>query len=84
LSRAEAVNRLNAAAIAYGMLNGVDGLSAHPQLRRVTVQTPSGAVALPAPPARVAGAEAALRPVPALGEHSDELRREFADPSQRS
>ena len=84
LSREEAVNRLNAAAIAYGMLNGVDGLSAHPQLRRVMVETPSGPVALPAPPAQVVGGEVALRPVPALGEHSDRLRREFAGPSQGS
>jgi crotonobetainyl-CoA:carnitine CoA-transferase CaiB-like acyl-CoA transferase len=78
LERAEAVRRLNAAAIAYGMLNGVDGLSNHPQLRRATIETPSGPVHLPAPPAQVNGAEPNLGAVPAIGEHSEKLRREFA------
>ena len=78
LTRDEAVHRLNAAAIAFGMLNGVDGLSAHPQLRRMTIDTPSGPVALPAPPAQVKGQASRLGPVPALGEHSAKLRREFS------
>jgi crotonobetainyl-CoA:carnitine CoA-transferase CaiB-like acyl-CoA transferase len=78
LTREEAVRRLNAGAIAYGMLNGVDGLSAHPQLRRVSIDTPSGPVQVPAPPARILDEETALRSVPALGEHSERLRREFA------
>ncbi len=78
LERAEAVRRLNAAAIAYGMLNGVDGLSNHPQLRRATIETPSGPVHLPAPPAQVNRAEPNLGAVPAIGEHSEKLRREFA------
>lgn len=78
LARDNAVERLNGAAIAYGMLNGVDGLSAHPQLRRMTIQTPTGPVHLPAPPAQTDGETPALRPVPALGEHSGTLRREFA------
>lgn len=78
LTRQAAVGRLNGAAIAYGMLNGVDGLSVHPQLRRVTIQTPSGPVQLPAPAAQIADDEATLGPVPALGEHSEKLRREFA------
>jgi crotonobetainyl-CoA:carnitine CoA-transferase CaiB-like acyl-CoA transferase len=78
LERAEAVRRLNAAAIAYGMLNGVDGLSNHPQLRRAIIDTPSGPVHLPAPPAQVNGANPNLGAVPAIGEHSEKLRREFA------
>ena len=78
LTRDEAVRRLSGAAIAYGMLNGVDGLSAHPQLRRTVIETPSGPVALPAPPAQVTGETSRLGRVPALGEHSEKLRREFA------
>ena len=74
----EALRRLKDAAIAYGLLNDVAGFSAHPQLRRVTVATPSGPVNLPAPPAQTAGEQPRLGTVPALGEHSDALRREFA------
>ena len=78
LTRQAAVARLNRAAIAFGMLNGVEDLSVHPQLRRVTIQTPSGPVRLPAPAARTADDGTTLGPVPALGEHSEKLRREFA------
>lgn len=37
--------------IAFARVNDMAGLSAHPHLRRVTVATPAGPVALPAPPA---------------------------------
>jgi crotonobetainyl-CoA:carnitine CoA-transferase CaiB-like acyl-CoA transferase len=47
-------------------------------LRRATIQTATGPVQLPAPPAQVAGETASLNPVPALGEHTEKLRREFA------
>ncbi len=47
----ELITRLDGAGIAYGRLNGVEGLAGHPQLRRVTVDTPSGPVDLVAPPA---------------------------------
>jgi len=70
--------RLLAAGIAFGRVNGIDGLSAHGDLRRVEVATPSGPVRLPAPPARVAGEEVALGPVPAVGQHSAGLRKEFS------
>lgn len=78
LTRAAALERLNGAAIAYGMLNGVDGLSVHPQLRRVTVQTPSGPARMPAPAARHSGVPPMPAAVPALGADSEKLRREFA------
>jgi len=79
LSRTEAMAKLDAAGIAYGALNELDDLIAHPQRRTVTAATPSGEVELLAPGARDAGAPALkLRPVPALGEHGDALRREFA------
>ncbi len=73
----EAVARLAAAGVAYGRLNDVAGLAAHPQLRTAGVETPSGMIDLIAPPARVAGEEAAFGPVPALDEQGVRLRREF-------
>ena len=69
---------LRAAGIAFGRLNDVAGLSAHPQLRRAAVETPAGPVAIVAPPARHGDAPRPLRPVPALGEQSEAIRAEFA------
>ncbi|MGE0651226.1 MAG: CaiB/BaiF CoA transferase family protein [Alphaproteobacteria bacterium] len=76
LDRAALTARLEAAGTAWGMVNGVDGLSTHPQLRRMTVPTPTGPADMPAPPA-LADAQPKPRPVPALGEHTDAVRREF-------
>ena len=68
---------LGEAGIAFGRLNEVAGLSAHPQLRRAAVETPAGTVETVAPPARHADAPRPLRPVPALGEQSEAIRGEF-------
>ena len=77
-TRGEAMRMLEAAGIAYGALNELDDLIAHPQRRVARVTTPRGEVELLAPGARVAGEPAlALRPVPALGEHDAALRGEF-------
>ncbi len=73
----QAVNRLAAAGVAYGRLNDVAGLAAHPQLRTAGVETPSGAVDLIAPPARISGAETDFGPVPALDAQGVRIRREF-------
>ncbi len=59
------------------MVNEVAGLSDHPQLRRVTVGAPSGPVELVAPPQRVTGEAVSLGSVPAPGEHTDAIRKEF-------
>ncbi len=67
------------AGIAFGRLNEVADLATHAQLRRVTVASPGGPVEIIAPPAQFAGDSAALGPVPALGEHSDSVRAEFAE-----
>jgi crotonobetainyl-CoA:carnitine CoA-transferase CaiB-like acyl-CoA transferase len=77
LSRAQAMEKLEAAGVAYGALNELDDLIAHPQRRTGTVETPHGAVELMAPGARESGATWAPRSVPALGEHDDALRREY-------
>lgn len=71
------LTRLRHSRIACGRLNDVAALSTHPALERVTVDTPAGPVAMPAPPARVDGALRAPGPVPRLGEHTDRLRAEF-------
>ncbi|MEX2642930.1 MAG: CaiB/BaiF CoA-transferase family protein [Acetobacterales bacterium] len=78
IGRAALIERLRAAAIAFGEVNDVAGLSGHPALRRAEVASPTGPVNLVAPPARRDGETPALRPVPALGEHSDSIRGEFA------
>lgn len=78
LTRAELAQRLIDAGIAYGAVNSVADLAAHPQLRRTAVATPSGPLDLVAPPARVAGDAAALGPVPALDQHGAAIRAEFA------
>lgn len=76
-SRTACVAALGAANTAYGFINGVDGLAAHPALRRVTVATECGPVRLAAPAARFSDGERALGPVPALGQHTDAVRAEF-------
>jgi itaconate CoA-transferase len=79
LSRAALAQRLQQASIAFGAVNSVADLAQHPQLRRTPVSTAVGDIELVAPPVRVAGEQASLRPVPSLGEHSEALRREYRD-----
>ena len=81
LGRVELIGKLDDAGIAFGVVNSVLDLAAHPHLRRIEVETPNGRVSLPAPPAASAGV--AFGPVPALGDHSAALRREFggSDPT---
>lgn len=78
LPRAAVAERLQAAGIAFGRLSSLDDLRHHPQARFVTVGSPAGAIALPAPPPIVAGADTRLGPVPDLGAHSAAIRAEFA------
>ncbi|HYH18410.1 MAG TPA: CaiB/BaiF CoA-transferase family protein [Azospirillum sp.] len=78
LTREQAVERLTRARIAFGSLNSVADLSSHRQLRRMVVDTPTGPVNGVAPPVIWRGEEFHPRPVPALNQHGDALRREFA------
>lgn len=78
LDRAQATERLRRARIAFGSLNSVADLSAHSQLRRIEVETPTGPVSAVAPPPRWSGETFQPRPVPAVGQHSAALRKEFA------
>lgn len=76
-TRAQLVERLLAARIAFGAVNSVADLEQHEQLRRQTVATPSGPVELVAAPARTQGVAHSWGAVPATGQHSAAIRREF-------
>ena len=78
LSRDQLVARLRAARVAYGAVNSIADLVAHPQLRRIELETPGGRLELIAPPARGALAARDFGAVPALNEHGAALRKEFA------
>ncbi|PPR10328.1 MAG: Acetyl-CoA:oxalate CoA-transferase [Alphaproteobacteria bacterium MarineAlpha11_Bin1] len=75
--RNELVRRLRDASIAFGEVNDVAGLSDHPALRRVTVETPSGPVDMVAPPALVDNGVRTLGDIPPLGAHTEVIRKEF-------
>ena len=64
----EATERLVAADVAFASVNDMDGLSRHPQLRRITVDTPNGPVSYPAPGAVFVGEPRSYGAVPALPE----------------
>jgi crotonobetainyl-CoA:carnitine CoA-transferase CaiB-like acyl-CoA transferase len=76
MDHGSAVQRLRSANTAYGHVNDVAALARHPALRRVTVDTPAGAVSFAAPPA-VWTDGVTLGPVPGLGAHSAQIRAEF-------
>jgi formyl-CoA transferase len=71
------IAKLAAADIAFGLVNDPAGLARHPHLRRIAVETPSGTVNYPAPPARRIGETRRYGAVPALGEHTNRIRAEF-------
>ncbi len=76
--------KLAAADIAFARVNDTAALARHPQLRRITVGTPSGRVSMPAPAARRAGEERHYGPVPKLGEHTAKIRAEFLPDAKRA
>ena len=65
--------------IAFGVINDCDLLAKHPHLRRVSVGSPTGPVSMPAPAAIHDGVPRNYGAVPALGEHSEAIRKEFAN-----
>jgi crotonobetainyl-CoA:carnitine CoA-transferase CaiB-like acyl-CoA transferase len=78
--RAEIVRRLEAAHIAYGRISGLDDLAAHPQNRFMHVEGSLGPISMLAPGLTHDGTILAAGKVPALGEHGDAIRAEFAAP----
>ncbi len=77
MEREAIIERLNAAAIAFGRLSDLDDLLEHPQNRLITVTTGAGEIEMLSPGAVVRGEAAVFRPVPDLGQHDDTLRAEF-------
>ena len=72
------VEKLTRYDIAFGVINDLNLLARHPHLRRVSVCTPTGPASMPAPAAIHDGVPRKLGAVPALGEHSDIIRKEFS------
>jgi itaconate CoA-transferase len=75
--RAEVAKALDEADMAFGLINGIDGLINHPQLKTITYATHEGEVSVIAPASAVVGDKPAYRAVPATGQHSAALRKEF-------
>jgi itaconate CoA-transferase len=72
------MQKLAAADIAFARVNNSELLATHPHLRRIAFDAPTGLVSVPAPAAQRAGEERRYGAIPALGEHSDKIRKEFA------
>lgn len=66
MDSATALERLSATGIALASVNDMAGLSAHPHLRRITVDSPNGPVSFPAPAARFAEEKRSYGAVPGL------------------
>lgn len=82
--RAEVARLLTEAAIAFGQVSTMADLAEHPQNRFVEAETPTGPVRLLAPGTRIDGTTRKFGPVPALGEHTDAIRREFSETENTS
>ena len=72
LTRNELLKRLAAADIAFAEVNTMDGLSTHPHLRRIEVDSPNGIVSYPAPAAMIVGDKRAYGAIPSVGTHDVE------------
>jgi crotonobetainyl-CoA:carnitine CoA-transferase CaiB-like acyl-CoA transferase len=82
LTRSELVDRLQLGDIAYGSVNSVQDLSRHPALeRRSGLSSTGNRVRFPARPIAHIGGNGIDNPelsAPALGQHSGQIRKEFA------
>ena len=79
MTSSEVADRLRDADIAFARINSVADFAAHPALRLTRVATPTGPVDLPAEAVAWWNEDDEPRSVPALGEHTEAIRREFAD-----
>lgn len=82
-SRGDLEARLRTASIAYGNVNGLVDLSAHPALRRWTVASPTGDIAMPAHPNAEMETPTTLS-IPDLNAQGAAIRKEFAAPGSSS
>ena len=77
LTRAEFIARLRKADIAHGIIRSLEEFTRHPALITAEVDTPTGPVVLPrrsSPRTSLFGRKS----VPAFGQHSEVIRREFS------
>jgi itaconate CoA-transferase len=72
LTRDELMKRLAEADIAFAEVNTMEGLSTHPHLRRIEVDSPNGVVSYPAPAAIIVGEKRTYGAMPSIGSHSVE------------
>ena len=78
LSRPALAARFSQADLAFGAVNDLAGLQAHPALRRQPQVLERGSVAITAPPVRVAGQpHGTFAAVPTAGQHTAAIREEF-------
>jgi itaconate CoA-transferase len=81
LPGAAAIQRLEAAGIAYARRNSVREFLAHPQLaardRWCTVGSPVGAVRALKPPVMMNDTEPVMGDIPSLGQHSQQILEEL-------
>jgi len=70
--------KLDAAQIAWARVSTVTDLSRHPQLKRMEFTSPKGEVSIPALAASYPGQPQRLGDVPTVGQHTEQVRREFA------
>jgi formyl-CoA transferase len=75
------MQKLEQAEIGFARVNDWELLSKHPHLRRITVGAPTGPVSMPAPAPLRATETRTYGPIPALGEHTQLIRREFVPSS---
>ncbi len=74
---AELEQKLAGADIAFARVSDTALLAKHPHLRRIAVGSPTGPVSTPAPAPLRAGDERSYGPIPALGEHTEKVKKEF-------
>lgn len=77
LSYSAAIERLNEAQTAFGAINAVSDLIAHPQLRTREMRVHGDIALVPAPPYLTAWDAPAFRPAPAIDADGAALRAEF-------
>lgn len=78
LTRDDIVARLEASRIAYGRISSIADLSRHPQNRYSAVRTPAGPITMLGPGTLYDGVAVEPGPVPALGQHTQDVLAEFA------
>lgn len=71
------VERLRKEKIACGVLNSIEDLEKHPQLRKIKCTIGDQEVELIAPPSIVLGEKDIISKVPSVGENSTNIREEF-------